>query len=153
MGTFRFLTGCSGIRQTWEPSLKEHCTTGRTPTVNQVQDLNRKVFFVPSVFCVAGGEVKNLSYTHPLTGQPMHWAGRVLPGQTFTQGIAAELEKIHGYRVKFEFYNSRSRDYTLDKSGKQIERHQFTLKLLEPITVAQTSTGLNVHLTSIPPIY
>jgi hypothetical protein len=150
---FRQLTGCSKMRLEWKPSLTARYTEGRTPTVSQVEKLTRKVFFTPSTLCVAHGEVKYLSYTHPSTSQPMHWAGRVLPGQTFTEGIAAELEKTLDYRGKFEFYNFRFQDYAFDKSGRQIERYRLTLKLLEPVMVSETSTGLNVHLASTPPAY
>lgn len=146
---FKKLTGCSEMRIEWKSSLVARYTTGRTPTVSQIAPLTKKVFFRPSSFCLVDGEVKYLSYSDA-AGNPMHWAGRVLPGQTFTEGIATELDRVLRYKGKFEFYNFKFLDYVPDKEGKQIERYAFTLKLLEPVTAAKTSSGLNVHLTTSP---
>jgi len=146
---FKLLTGCIEMRMDWEPSLAPRRTGGRAPTVSQVEPLTKKVFFLPSTSCSVDGQVRYLSYTDTM-GNPMHWAGRVLPGQTCTQGIATELRKVISYKGKFEFYNFKFLDYAPDQEGNQIERYAFSLKLLEPVTATKTSTGLIVHLTESP---
>lgn len=146
---FKKLTGCTEMRADWEPSFNPRHTSGRIPTVSQVNPLAKKVFFLPSTFCFVDGEVKYFSYSNA-AGNPMHWAGCVLPGQTFTEGIATELDNVLNYKGRFEFYNFKFLDYASDKEGNKIERYALSLKLLEPVIAAKTSTGLTVHLTNSP---
>ena len=145
---FKQLTGCSEMKSEWkQQSLGARYSDRRTPNVSQVDKLSKKVFFKPSAFCLNNGTVEHLSYTDPQTGQPKSWAGRIMPGHTFTEGIASELREVLNYEGKFEFYNFMFLDYAFDNEGKEIERYRLTLKLFEPVTVKKTSTGLVVHLS------
>ncbi len=140
--TFKQLTGCSEMKLEWKQQLIPRHSDKRTPNASQVDKLNKKIFFRPSTLCFVNGTVQYLSYTDPLTDESKTWSGRVLPGQTFTEGLASELKEVLDYEGKFEFYNFMFLDYALDNAGKEIERYRLALRLLEPLTATKTSTGL-----------
>jgi hypothetical protein len=79
-----------------------------------------KIFFKPQIQVVttAGGRELEAG-----------WAGRVLPGQTLKEGIAAELQEVYGYTGRFEFWNLYFLDYAKDKTGQDIERYGMYITL------------------------
>lgn len=87
------------------------CRDGRQTT---------KIFFDPLILVAGQGATKTL---------PQNWAGRILPGQTIKEGIAAELKEVYGYTGRFTYENIYFREYAKDRKGSNIERYAVTITL------------------------
>lgn len=93
-----------------------------TLDINEQGPQATKIFFVPRIQIVGAEGAQEVK---------VDWAGRVMPGQTVSEGIAAELQESFGYSGKFEWRSPYFRDLTKDKSGKDIQRFGL-LVLLYP---------------------
>lgn len=80
------------------------------------------IFFVPRLQIVTADGAQEVK---------VDWAGRVLPGQTVTEGVAAELKEYFGFSGKFEWRSPYFRDWAKDSRGKDVQRFGL-LVLLYP---------------------
>lgn len=115
---FTEITGC-------EPSKEA------TPLdVDLVAPLPNKVFFYPAMVSLQrGNETYGVFCINPKTNQVVNWAGRILAGQTFREGIATELKSVFRYDGDFEFGSVSFKDEIPDKQGKLIKRYDVWIKL------------------------
>lgn len=94
--------------------------------INHIDDLlaegkqTTKIFFDPLVLVVGSEATKTL---------PQNWAGRILPGQTIEEGIAAELKDVYNYTGRFAHENIYFQEYAKDRKGNTIERYAVTITL------------------------
>jgi hypothetical protein len=72
-----------------------------------------KIFFTPQIQIIAPAGGRDL---------PVDWSGRILPGQTIDEGIAAELKEIYGYTGKFGWRNPYFKEWAKDNQGNNIQR-------------------------------
>lgn len=93
---------------------------GKELSINKDGKQATKIFFDPLVLVVGTGATKTL---------PQNWAGRILPGQTIKEGIAAELKEVYGYTGRFDYENIYFREYAKDRKGNDIERYAVTITL------------------------
>lgn len=94
---------------------------GRKLSINMDGKQTTKIFFEPRVQVVGKDGTKNL---------PENWAGRILPGQTIKEGIAAELKEVYGYLGRFDYSKIYFKEYAKDRNGNNIERYAVTVALL-----------------------
>lgn len=83
---------------------------------------SKKIFFWPKIYIGKGDQSTLL---------PTYWAGRVLPGQTFREGVRVELAKMQSYHGQFEYSDVEFRDITQDNQGRDIQRFSVIIVLLD----------------------
>jgi cell wall assembly regulator SMI1 len=79
-----------------------------------------KIFFVPDIQVITGDGQFKLD---------ADWAGRVLPGQTLSEGISAEVKEVYGYSGRLEVGNVLFLDHAKDNKGNDIQRYKITIRL------------------------
>jgi hypothetical protein len=89
-------------------------------SINMEGRQTTKLFFHPQIqlFAKDGGKELDIA-----------WSGRILPGQTLKEGIAAELKEVYGYTGRFDFRNVYFLDYAKDNKGQDIERYGLYIAL------------------------
>lgn len=98
--------------------------------VGLVDPLPNKVFFYPAMISLQrGNETYGVFCINPQTSQVFNWAGRIMAGQTFREGIATELKSVFQYDGDFEFGSVTFKDEVQDKQGKLIKRYDVWVKL------------------------
>jgi hypothetical protein len=97
-----------------------HDTAPRKQSINKDGVQTTKIFFQPWILSVDTEGVHEV---------PVDWAGRILPGQTIHEGIAAELQEVYGYTGEFDFSNIAFMDYAKDKKGNTIERYAIHITM------------------------
>lgn len=98
-----------------------YAPSGKQLHINKAGKQTTKIFFEPKVRVTTRAGVKDL---------PQNWAGRILPGQTIADGIAAELKEVYGYDGVFEYSAIYFLEYAQDRKGRDIERYAITINLL-----------------------
>lgn len=83
-----------------------------------------KLFFKPTIYLYKNGQRYVVKYKYPNVAGYGTWAGRILPGQTIHEGVAAELRKELNYFGPFEIENVTFHDYGADRK-KQESRTLF----------------------------
>ena len=98
--------------------------------VDIVAPLPNKVFFYPAMISLQrGNETYGVFCINSQTGRLFNWAGRIMAGQTFREGIATELKSVFQYNGGFDFGSITFKDEVPDKQGKLIKRYDVWIKL------------------------
>lgn len=115
--------------------------------VDLVAPLPNKIFFYPAMVSIQrGNETYGVFCVDPQTNQIAGWAGRVLAGQTFQEGIATELKSVFGYDGDFEFGSVSFKDEVPDKKGTLIKRYDVWIKLTGDLDTSAKPLGRQIVL-------
>ena len=101
-----------------------------------------KLFFSPSIIYV---DEKQTGYEMP--GQI--WAGRILPGQTIREGIAAELKTELNYLDRFDYSYDGFEGVFKDRKGRDIKRYRLTVYLFDKTFQSKMAGGADIRLRKI----
>ena len=113
---FMQLTGLSRAKSEQEAAPYPHQLD-----INQTDRQTKKIFFKPVVQVISGNSGRILE---------SDWAGRVVPGQTLREGIAAELKAVYDYSGAFEFSDIHFLDWAKDNKGNDVQRYGIHITLL-----------------------
>lgn len=127
--------------------------TGAEPAQNTVSldidvaaPLPNKVFFYPALIGLQRGDkIYGVYSINPQYGV-VDWAGRVLAGQTFQQGIATELKSMFDYDGDFEISAISYKDEIPDRQGKLTKRYDVWIRLTDTLDMSAQPSGNQIAL-------
>lgn len=115
--------------------------------VDLIAPLPNKVFFYPALVGLQRDDkIYGVYCIDPRTSGIIDWAGRILPGQTFQQGIATELKSVFDYSGSFELGTVSYKDEVPDKQGALIKRYDVWIKLTDALDMSAKPSGNQIAL-------